>query len=46
MVTALVCAVDGAVVSALVADAGGPRETARATLIDVIDILAPINDGL
>ncbi|MEI7717417.1 MAG: TetR family transcriptional regulator [Mycobacterium sp.] len=43
MVTALVCAVDGAVVSALVADAEGPRETARATLIDVIDILAPID---
>jgi hypothetical protein len=43
MVTALVCAVDGAVVSALVADVVGARETARATLIDVLDVLAPIN---
>lgn len=42
MVTALVCAVDGAVVSALVADVVGARESARATLIDVLDVLAPI----
>ena len=35
--------VDGAVVSALVGDGDGPREIARATLIDVIDILAPID---
>ena len=41
LVTALVCAVDGAVVAALVGDGGGPRATARATLIDVIDVLAP-----
>ncbi len=41
LLTALVCAVDGAVVAALVGDGGGPRETARATLIDVIDVLAP-----
>lgn len=41
-VTALVCAVDGAVVAALVDDSGGPRSAARATLIDVIDVLAPI----
>ncbi|CAN5614765.1 TetR family transcriptional regulator [soil metagenome] len=38
---ALVCAVDGAVVSALVDQSGDPRETARATLIDVIDVFAP-----
>lgn len=43
MLTALVCAVDGAVVSAMVGDGTGPRETARATLIDVIDVLAPFN---
>ena len=43
LVTALVCAVDGAVVAALVGDGDGPRATARATLIDVIDVLAPIN---
>jgi DNA-binding transcriptional regulator YbjK len=43
MVSALVCAVDGAVVSALVDDREGPRATARATLIDVIDVLAPFN---
>lgn len=41
-VTALVCAVDGAVVAALVGDGDGPRATARATLIDVIDVLAPV----
>ena len=39
--TALLCAVDGALVSALVDDGGSPRETARATLVDVIDVLAP-----
>jgi DNA-binding transcriptional regulator YbjK len=41
LLTALVCAVDGAVVAALVGDGDGPRATARATLIDVIDVLAP-----
>lgn len=46
MVTALVAAVDGAVVSALVAEGGAPREAARATLVDVIDILAPIDTRL
>jgi DNA-binding transcriptional regulator YbjK len=40
--TALVCAVDGAVVAALVGDGDSPRATARATLIDVIDVLAPV----
>lgn len=43
LLTALVCAVDGAVVAALVGDGDGPRATARATLIDVIDVLAPFN---
>ena len=42
LVPALVCAVDGAVVAALVDDGDGPRSAARATLIDVIDVLAPI----
>ncbi|MCB9438788.1 MAG: TetR family transcriptional regulator [Mycolicibacterium sp.] len=41
LLAALVCAVDGAVVSALVDEAATPRATARATLIDVIDVLAP-----
>ncbi|MGB3351312.1 MAG: TetR family transcriptional regulator [Mycobacterium sp.] len=43
LLTALVCAVDGAVVAALVGDGDGPRATARATLIDVIDVLAPFD---
>ncbi len=42
LVPALVCAVDGAVVASLVDDTNGPRSAARATLIDVIDVLAPI----
>lgn len=46
MITALVAAVDGAVVAALVSDGGAPRETVRATLVDVIDILAPIDTRL
>lgn len=41
LLSALMCAVDGAVVSALVGDGETPRATARATLIDVIDVLAP-----
>lgn len=41
MIAALVCAVDGAVVSALVNDSGNAREAARATLVDVLDVLAP-----
>jgi len=43
-VNALVNAVDGAVVAALVSDGAGPRASARATLIDVIDVLAPIDE--
>ncbi|HEX7825039.1 MAG TPA: TetR family transcriptional regulator, partial [Mycobacterium sp.] len=41
LMTALVCAVDGAVVASLVGVGDGPRATARATLVDVIDVLAP-----
>jgi DNA-binding transcriptional regulator YbjK len=44
LVTALVNAVDGAVVAALVGEGDGPRATARATLVDVIDVLAPIDE--
>ena len=44
MMTALLYSVDGAVVSALVDDRDGPRESVRATLVDVIDVLAPIDD--
>jgi hypothetical protein len=32
------------VVSALVSDRDGPLEMARATLMDVIDVLAPIDE--
>jgi DNA-binding transcriptional regulator YbjK len=39
---ALMCAVDGAVVAAMVDDGGDLRATARSTLIDVIDVLAPL----
>jgi DNA-binding transcriptional regulator YbjK len=39
---ALTCAVDGAVVAAMVDDAGDLRATARSTLVDVIDVLAPL----
>ncbi len=46
MLSALVCALDGAVVAALVDDRQGPRDAARATLIDVIDVLAPIDQRL
>ena len=44
-VTALVCAVDGAVVAALVEDGAAARASARATLVDVIDALAPFESG-
>jgi DNA-binding transcriptional regulator YbjK len=43
LLTALVCAVDGAVVASMVGDGEGPRATARATLVDVIDVLAPFD---
>jgi DNA-binding transcriptional regulator YbjK len=42
-ITALVCAVDGAVVAALVNDVDTARASARATLVDVIDALAPFD---
>jgi homoserine dehydrogenase len=32
------------VVAALVGEGDGPRETARATLVDVLDVLAPIDE--
>jgi DNA-binding transcriptional regulator YbjK len=44
-VTALVCAVDGAVVAALVEEGASTRASARATLVDVIDALAPFDSG-
>ena len=44
MMTALLYAVDGAVLSALVDDQDGPRRGVRATLVDVIDVLAPLDD--
>jgi DNA-binding transcriptional regulator YbjK len=44
LLTALVCAVDGAVVASLVGVGEGPRATARATLVDVIDVLAPLTE--
>ena len=43
MLAALVCVVDGAVVAALVDDGDDAREAARATLVDVIDLLAPLD---
>jgi DNA-binding transcriptional regulator YbjK len=41
LVSALICTVDGAVVSALVDDRQDPRTVARTTVIDVIDAVAP-----
>jgi DNA-binding transcriptional regulator YbjK len=46
MMTALLYSVDGAVVSALVDDRDEPRESVRATLVDVIDVLAPIDQRI
>jgi DNA-binding transcriptional regulator YbjK len=43
LVSALICTVDGAVVSALVDDRRDPRTVARATVIDVIDAVAPFD---
>ena len=40
---ALVYAIDGALVAALVEDGTDPRATARAALLDVIDVLAPMS---
>jgi len=41
LVAKLICAVDGAVICALVEDEPVPRTAARATLIEIIDVLAP-----
>ena len=46
MMTALLYSVDGAVVSALVDDQDGPRDSVRATLVGVIDVLAPIDQRI
>ena len=46
MMTALLYSVDGAVVSALVDDRDGARESVHATLVDVIDVLAPIDQRI
>ena len=43
-VAALVCAVDGAVVAALVEEGETARASARAALVDVIDALAPLTE--
>ncbi len=44
MMRALLYAVDGAVASSLAGGGEGPRECVRATLVDVIDVLAPIDE--
>ena len=43
LVSALICTIDGAVVSALVDDRQDPRTVARSTVIDVIDAVAPFD---
>jgi DNA-binding transcriptional regulator YbjK len=43
LVSALICTIDGAVVSALVDELPDPRAVARATVIDVIDAVAPFD---
>jgi len=43
LVSALICTVDGAVVSALVDERQDPRAVARSTVIDVIDAVAPFD---
>ncbi|ORB17698.1 TetR/AcrR family transcriptional regulator [Mycobacterium noviomagense] len=42
LVSTLICAVDGAVICALVDDRQDPRNVARSTLIEIIDALAPV----
>jgi len=42
LVCTLICAVDGSVVSALV-EGRDPRAAAQATLVDLVDVLAPID---
>jgi DNA-binding transcriptional regulator YbjK len=43
LVSALICTIDGAVVSALVDELQDPRAVARSTVIDVIDAVAPFD---
>ena len=43
MAYALVCIIDGAVMAALVDDRQGPLVAARTAVIDVIDVLAPLD---
>src|SRR6201992_4246354 len=43
LVSALICTIDGAVVSALVDELQDPRAVARTTVIDVIDAVAPFD---
>jgi DNA-binding transcriptional regulator YbjK len=42
LICTLICAVDGSVVSALV-EGRDPREAALATMVDLVDVLAPID---
>lgn len=46
MMTALLYAVDGSVISALVDDRDGHRQSVRATLVGVVDVLAPFDDPI
>ena len=46
MMAALLYAVEGAVLSTLVNDDGEPRGSVRDTLVDVIDVLAPIDQRI
>jgi DNA-binding transcriptional regulator YbjK len=46
MMRALLYTVDGAVASALAGDGDAPRDYVRATLVDVIDVLAPFDERL
>ena len=43
LIAALICTIDGAVVSALLDELQDPRAVARSTVIDVIDAVAPID---
>jgi DNA-binding transcriptional regulator YbjK len=43
LVSALICTIDGAVVSALVDERQDPCAVARTTVIDVIDAVAPFD---
>ncbi len=43
LVSGLICAVDGAVICSLADDPPRPRAAARATLIEIIDVFAPLD---